>query len=132
MSRDEILNMPAGREMDKWIAIHIMKLDDIPLYGAPCPYCGSEMWHGKERSRCSSCNEWRYSPYKQYSDDIAAAWEVVEKLKLHIGPTSNEKQESWYASNRHNFNDPDLIIVIADTAPLAICRAALLAVMESP
>ncbi len=72
--------MEAGREMDALVAEKVMGLVLLVLAEAPCPYCGDEMrWCG-ERSRCTTCGEWRYGPAKEYSDDIATAWEVVEKV----------------------------------------------------
>jgi hypothetical protein len=132
MTRDEILNMPAGREMDKLIAIEIFKLPEIELDDANCPYCGEEMWHGQYRARCTNCNEWRYSPYKEYSSEIADAWEVVEKMQgdwwkmefltgIHVAefekPNMKCEDQTYHEAQ-------------ADTMPLAICRAALLTTLE--
>jgi len=70
-------------------------------------------------------------PY--YSEDIAAAWEVVETacessslyFRLHRNP-----DYIWAAFDR--WSDARLSVEAqADTAPLAISRAALLAVMEA-
>ena len=80
MTRDEILNMPAGREMDSLVAEKVMGRPKLELQDARCPYCGEEMHYTIERAWCMDCKEWRYSPYKEYSSDISAAWEVVEKL----------------------------------------------------
>lgn len=62
-------------------------------------------------------------PY--YSTDIAAAWWVVEKLHLEVGPW---QVLGWRASTYHDWNDPQVVFAIGETAPLAICRAALKAV----
>lgn len=57
------------------------------------------------------------------STDIAAAWTVVEKLRLHVIPFGTNQ---WAAANRRDeqgwYSD---ILVWADTAPLAICLAAI-------
>lgn len=76
----------------------------------------------------------RYQP-KPYSTDISAAWEVVKKLRT----------DGWWAEieNRHDLDDwcvtlrqfdgPPwgIALKVADTAPLAICRAALAALATS-
>ena len=76
-----------------------------------------------------------------YSSDIAAAWKVVEFMLDWNGPhwwddcsmRSHRSQDaqswSWGAGFRRNgFPNDDLIVEArADTWPLAICRAALLA-----
>jgi len=71
----------------------------------------------------------------EYSTDIAAAWEVVEKL-------SNGKEDGrmmvWHFNRQMSgawvipMSWADLKgYIIADTAPLAICRAAIKATKES-
>lgn len=132
-TRDEILNEPAGPRMNSWVSVNVMGLPDIPLFGAPCPYCGGEMWHGRDRSRCTACGEWRRSPYKEYSSDDAAALEVLG----HITPDSSwsllllrGKGERVYECTIHR-TDGGKVHASADTPALAICRAALLAVMEA-
>lgn len=99
MTRDEILNMPAGREMDVLIADILGKSHGI--------------WN--------------------FSTDIAAVWEVVQRL-----------EQDWEVelSTGHNFRDYPgqsygcriaskctilVMFCLAESAPLAICRAALLA-----
>ena len=152
MTRDDILNMPEGREMDALISKMIFETPHMELEDAGCPYCGSEMWHGKERARCSQCNEWRYSPYKDYSTDIAAAWDVADKINRMIAENILELENDYnyltlecvgytsgYAASFDCLLDHEWFEDItnykyaarADTAPLAICRAALLAMVTA-
>lgn len=126
MTRDEIRAMPAGIEMDAVIAVKIMGFPIIELENSPCPYCGDDdMWHGRNRSRCTDCNRWIYSPYKNYSDDIADAWEVLEVLGEKEAALSY-RGVFWFCNfgNQDNYEYSQ-----AETAPLAISRAALLAVL---
>lgn len=76
------------------------------------------------------------SPAPRYSTDIAAAWRVVEKLASHnhrltLEDWRDSKHAGWSAlvtlSNGHDTGD-----VIAETMPLAICRAALKAIETQP
>jgi hypothetical protein len=105
MSRDEILNMPAGREMDVTIGYHVMGLVAPPEI------------------------------YPEYSTDIAAAWEIVAKHP-HYFQLVRSNETGWRPSPwgamlwRCRFYAPEKFEARAETAPLAICRAALLAVME--
>jgi hypothetical protein len=92
MTRDEILNMPAGREMDVTVGYHVMDLVAPPEI------------------------------YPEYSTDIAAAWGVVEGQEEFYFEFKNGKYFAMIADNFETSNE-------ADAAPLAICRAALLAVM---
>ena len=117
MTRDEILTMPAGREMDALIGDFVLVLTVDPTR---CPYCAGDLWQGKDRSRCTNCSRWLYSPYKQYSDEIESAWEVVEKMKFI---SLNRHAVYWIC----HFDDGQYEdIAQGETAPLAICRAALL------
>lgn len=131
LTREQIINMPADREMDNLIGFHVMKI--VPKEGI-CPDCGSDMWVGKQRYRCSNCNEWKYSLHKEYSDSIAAAWEMEEKI-FEDGLAVSYISNLVYIANKEN----DLKVVgdwvqyycIAHAAPHQRCRAALLAVLEA-
>lgn len=127
MTREEILNMPAGKEMDALIAEKFFEITNPDP--TKCPYCGFEMWVGGagNRSRCSICGEWRYSAYKEYSTDITEAWEVVNKTSLFnvcVLYGSDSDQRWVIIITKPEFGEAE---IIAETAPLAICRAALLA-----
>jgi hypothetical protein len=83
------------------------------------------------------------SPYESWigvqghSTDIAAAWEVVESARndfSHPFLMSVEMRASCYvvlARWVDETGETTWVNASADTAPLAICRAALLAVMEA-
>jgi hypothetical protein len=104
MTRDEILKMEAGREMDALVAEKIFN------------------------------GQWLYKNIPEnlpkFSASISAAWEVVERLIKH-NPLSldylvdENNVLGWQANFRMGYN-----VAFAPTAPLAICRAALLAVMK--
>lgn len=116
MTRDEILNMPAGRDADALIEYHIMKTQ------VPRNSDGhlSRSWvdgYGYENTF--------------YSTDIAAAWEVVEKFKenwvVEVGVNGG-----FYWCDMDNYKGVlGFHSARADSAPLAICRAALLAVQSA-
>jgi hypothetical protein len=63
---------------------------------------------------------WMICP--RYSADIAAAWKVVEKMKWFCLQRSHGYWVCEYDDGKY------IKTVDADTAPLAICRASLLAV----
>lgn len=127
MTRDEIEKMPAGREMDVLIAKHVMGLTVTS---------SEEMAYRR--------TEYGYSDLhridaRKYSEDISAAWLVVEKLAkepcawyIHsINLTTGLRYNADYWEET---DSPDGKIIsynaTAETAPLAICRAALMAVMK--
>ena len=122
MSRDEILAMPAGREMDALIAANVLgwKVDDLT---ATSP-------SGSANSRTAHGDDW----LEYYSTDMTAAWKVVEKLGFSL--LRSPYTDNWTAAK---ITDVEPVISgvevnlgdsegVANSAPLAICRAALLAV----
>lgn len=142
MTREEILNMPAGREMDVLIAEKVMQLDHY-----------EHRWEADgECEKCKCVTDFHsgriYLNYKKidyrdctnpdpYSTDISAAWEVVDEIKDKWGMVnleySHDKEldppdaDKWSVYFDIDFDDS--FMAFADTAPLAICRAALLAVV---
>jgi hypothetical protein len=99
-TRDEILNMPAGQGMDLLMADDVLKLS------------------------VSEWNERFFHNRSKFSTDMAAAWQVVEKVSgewLWFGLFKTASL--WKANFTGNEND----YAFGETAPLAICRAAYLA-----
>lgn len=140
MTREEILNMPAGKEMDALITEKIMGLvwDETR-----CRVCGWPLADDpKDGCILSDCSmrplpKTRADEPAIYSTDLGAAW----KLNDHL------KQQGWrfymrdfdgvmYGKScaaefqKGDAAGPSTGWVEAETAPLAICRAALLAVMD--
>jgi len=131
MGRDEILNMPAGREMDALIAEKVMGLRvhikperqkvDLGFYRRKIEY---------------RTINWVYAGgylLRSYSTDISAAWDVVEKLKtiyhMSIWTDYYEDRNNYGCRFQLRGGGQSSYPVISDAAPLAICRAALLATM---
>jgi hypothetical protein len=126
---EQVRAEPAGRQMDAWVAefvlgLRILDLDHMALKRVQDP-------------RSEVYEEWVYIP--ESSTDIAAAWEVVEKLNNmqmpnHVGPTRVHRlsncDNNWHVIFCSDFGYPPGDEVVEKTAPLAICRAALLAVLE--
>lgn len=120
MDRNEILNMPAGAEMDMLIAEKIFGWERRRMSG-PLGHWWAYMDDKNHEGR--SADVWRPS------EDIAAAWEVVTHF---INTTRERPKIDRMAENewRVQLNDFDeSAVAYSSSAPLAICRAALLAVM---
>jgi hypothetical protein len=125
MNRDEILAMPAGREMDALIAEKVMGW----TLGEPHEIHGW-MMHGMVTVRdwVGSTNDAGITHIEKWSPstDIAAAWEVVEKLGDKFDELERgDGGEFWMCVVYPDGFIP--CVARAETAPLAICRAALLA-----
>ena len=122
----QVLKEPAGPRINAWIAERVMGWTIEVM-----PNNGQEMGHvGQSRAGAGSVlipTDW--SP----STDIAPAWEVWEKLTGHRDwwQTAIHRCDGhWRASGyKHGSSVRDLA-ADAPTAPLAICRAALLTTLE--
>lgn len=111
MNQDEILSMPAGQEMDLLISEKVLSL---------------------------SVDEWNkrfFRNQSHYSTDISAAWEVAKKLsdKWDFAIVNNQNFRNYpglHFGFRLQSLDEDshikTVFALGETAPLAICRAALL------
>ena len=112
MTRDEILNMPAGPDMDLLVADKLALLPREVINA-----------RGFEKQ-----GEWMVGVLPSYSTNISAAWTVVEKLRLMIRPSILAGKwvvmrfERVYLSGKWEGDGE----VTAETAPLAVCRAALI------
>ena len=93
--------MKAGPEMDKMIAGKVM--------GFVC----------YRKIGCELCEP------KPYSTDIAAAWEVVEKLRQDGHWMTLEDDDIWDCCFTRKVGKIKIGFAEADTVPLSICLAAL-------
>lgn len=101
--------MKAGRELDTLVAEKVMGWTYRTFPDGACPlvkhwYCGEQ-----------------YMLMQPFSTSIASAWQVVEKLKANGNNVWVEWAGTvWVCGTTSVFPD-----IEADTAPLAICLAAL-------
>ena len=114
MTREEILNMSAGREVDALIAEKLMEVSSVRLF--------REVWTG--------CIDGQRNVIDHYSTRISDAFSIFGQQPNYRMVNVGYSDYSWYCEiQSHDLGKP-LIKASADTAPLAICRAALLAVMS--
>jgi len=122
MTKDEILNMPAGREINVLIAEKVMGWEKDRKYDRWIQDDGSTVFTGE----------------LVFSEDIAAAWMAVEKLMSRFrfelsDYTDAERGKHWrgyFWKPSATPNSSFVGYIAADySAPLAICRAALSAVI---
>ena len=62
-------------------------------------------------------------------NDLLGAWEVVEKMGAYELHSNGDQKTKHYAEFKWEYGKHNKYQMSASTAPLAICRAALLAVM---
>lgn len=115
--------MPAGREMNALIAEKAMGW--TVFYGE---YKGYELFDDEVAQGYPPKEEADGVPFEipYYSTDIARAWEVVEKMKNYLfvcGRTDDGIWEAYFFPVNSGIGK--LSEAHGDTAPSAICRAAL-------
>jgi Phage ABA sandwich domain len=134
--------MEPGRELDALIAEKVLGWDrkhavvecedEWYSYCKNCGLTGAEVLPaGSKRTWDTPCD----TP-PGYSTDIAAAWEVVERMRLAVMPREGEGY--WAGVIAYDYKDPCGVIdqlfggVFGSTAPHAICLAALKALGITP
>lgn len=116
MTREEILSMSAGKELDELVAEKVMGWERT-----------GQCWKD-ERGNTRTIELTSFGSFEP-STDITAAWEVVELIGKDYGvEVYHEDGLSECAVG--SLHKPEIVRVEALTAPEAICKAALLAVMK--
>lgn len=131
MTRDEILAMKPGRELDALVAINIFGWQKVVFGGVVmiAPPQNDERMHWAANWDEHGCPHW----IPHYSTDISAAWEVFEKIKNLGGWIEiawNPKKKHYRCMVGANFSSGVLKSIDVsgfEEAPEAICKAALLA-----
>jgi hypothetical protein len=138
-TKDEVKNMPAGAEMDKRIIELLeIRIFDYPDSNEPTDLYPLAFWNKQSGCWCVFWEEEQDGKSFSPSTDIAAAWRVVEKMRDHnfysqhtdLTLTSGVEHWSWTFIKHEPLAAGYSKKATAPTAPLAICRAALLAVMD--
>ncbi len=160
LTREQIEQMPAGREMDGLIAEHILgfrrslygeqvvfespeyqqrERDGLPTVTLGGVYSIRDAKGGRESVIAGNHPKsgWPNTLIDFYSTDIAAAWKVVEALEPR-GYLVDITRRKDFTTGGFPYEceiwdtsaGPDRTAQ-ADVAPLAICRAALLTTVES-
>ena len=138
-TRDEILNATPA-QLREWVAVDVMKLSNV-----------RKAEGGEYMARFDFADEgdliydtgnvvgWDTAYVPNYPEDIAAAWPIIEKLEIdprviltdvtRASETGTYEGLKWNVRMRaietHGYWNAS-----AETVPLAICRAALLAMLE--
>jgi len=142
MTQEQIDTMEAGREMDRLIADRIFNLDTYKKWIYVDRFDHFDCF--LDDARYDENGQWDYAFLQNgsfrrvpsYSTDIAAAWQVVEKIKdvfrkqkpdwdfAIVETGENHWLAGWLQYESFELSGE------GKTAPLAICRAALKVVMN--
>lgn len=127
LSREKVLKMPAGRNMDVLVAKIILEINVITdTNNFRFYFENNGQYPGKAP----------FFDVPKYSTDISAAWDIVQKMckkhfRYEVGGNFMGLDHKYAAFDNEQWADKNpLFKAFAETTPLAICRAALLAVME--
>jgi hypothetical protein len=137
MTRDEILAMESGRELDAIIAEKLMGWTEFSPIDATIDYGVGVNGYRRNYAK-DECGRCTWFPF--YSTDISAAWEVVEKMRVdHIYNMADfgrnmhkEKQHYVRFHPLNSGNTADDWLPRFYTLPEAICKAALLTLCNDP
>jgi hypothetical protein len=116
LTREQVLDMPAGEEMDRLIAEKV--------FGDQ--FDGDTITDGK---RC-----W---PIPDYSTNVAAAWQVIDRIYRRFCGHISIERFAWLSYEVKVGGLPAdgggwrEVAAMAGAAPLAICRAALLTTLKA-
>lgn len=128
--------MVAGRELDQKVHVHVFGRE-LGTKGKHawepfveksdskwCPHCGL-LWFNENPEPDRVCEAY----VGMYSTDIAAAWEVVDKMKAdgwawHVGGQYARSENPWCSFRSSEYAD-NVVTKWGDTVPHAICLAAL-------
>jgi hypothetical protein len=150
LTRERILSLPAGRELDALVAERVMGYTGIRLLNDLYLFRDATAAEKKE------CPSRRSESVPPYSESIAAAWAVVEKmatardyrLRLTAPGGFNDDEQGgepiaegeWEAVFQRphpaghewagDLDDSATAEAWGDTAPLAVSRAALLTTVD--
>ncbi len=112
--------MNPGRELDALV-------DEKVMHEGPCAREDYGIGNGFRRCECGAVGRWNedFVHYRPYSTNISAAWQIVEKLKAQdpalFFQLANSINRKWECQCGDGWSE-------SDTAPRAICLAALKAV----
>lgn len=125
LTRKEILNEPPGIQLDQWVSIHVMGYEIKKEYIWDQSFYEFYYREGIKYENVHYPDEWQPSKY------IDAAWIVVEKMRI-LGFNLNiyVHQSGYtivYPSTASGLAAEE---VMCKTTPDAICKAALLAVLN--
>ena len=135
MSKEEILKMPAGREIDALVAEEIFGyrwVEGILAFGQPC-LISPEHYENTKVPIANTNKRKIGGTFPRYSIKISDAWKIVEKLDTFqfnfdngYSTDPNERCLAEFGHGMLGMTDYIQVEATAPTAYLAICRVALL------
>lgn len=118
LTREQIMQMPAGHEMDHLVAERVMGwtfVHQVPV----------EQWHDNRGNRVANVF---WSP----STNIAEAWDVMARIKEIAGADTSRVWIRFCDEIAGPEGAYDGFLNLWHVSPLTICKAALVTVVDIP
>lgn len=128
MNKDDIMKLE-GEELDRAVAELVMGWHVIFSHGSNHWEDADGRWGAGVGRYPEDDDEFLHTLDFHPSESILWAWEVVEKIPLPFCLTQSAIKDGWCAEFLPDDSN-ETINCIADTAPLAISRAALIAALR--
>lgn len=135
-STDSGVPLVAGHELDALVAEHVMgatweRHANAHRDWLAFDHADSAKWRAVFATRDDDGNVEVWSACPDYSTDVSVAWQVVEKLHewgLIVTISKGPDNFTWDVRGWNDRTNDSRYIAHGETAPLAICLAALKAV----
>ena len=135
LTEDQIRNA-SPEQLRIWVATDVIGFKNIQ-----CLAAHEDLW-GEPPGQTGDPDMVFTQPLPDYPNDIAAAWQVVEKIdagsyRWRLASKHCRSGHVWWTATLDKYLGAvngwkEMVYAPGDTAPEAICKAALLAVMEAP
>ena len=140
----KIDEMPAGRDMDRLVhkalgreteyRCFVDRLEGDETCVVDLDDCFvATLLNTEKKTYPNDCEHWKAVDPPEYSTDIYAAWEAIETIKqkwnIYVGTIANEQWVCVLSCTENN--DYISYDSFGENAPLAICRAALKAILAT-
>lgn len=129
-SKEMIENEQASRRLDAWVAEYVMGWTDVKAMRA----AGAPMIHRGYPPGMKRRTDWQDVP--DYSRDIAAAWEVVDRVASALFEIEIQPSPEEYLRGMAEGKPAQMVRVIVGRTtcigplPLAVCKASLIDMLE--
>ncbi len=121
MTKEEILAMESGEDLDRLVAVEVMDL--FCVYEPPyLGWANREYWYDMDVIPTN---------VRSYSTDILSAWQVAKMMVAEYGDFVIDYDDSYNGGGWSASVDKLRVAALAKTAPEAICKAALLAKLKT-
>lgn len=135
-TREQILSEPAGPRLNRWVAQYVMGCYERKYLGKFGHHLYDLVIPGDVSRIAYMSSEGCWLDCPKYSEDISEAWAVMDRIGARHGwaiihTTHSKHGTGWFVVDNGEYDFVTLSGAACETAPLAICRAALLLLIRT-